>query len=85
MMTNSYANPPAKVAMCKACHGEKGAKPIMDTYPKIAGQNKGYLAGVLKEYRAGKRSGGQAAVMSAQAKNLTDAEIDSLAEFYSKQ
>lgn len=80
-----YSNPPAKEAMCKACHGEKGAKPLMDTYPKLNGQNKGYLIGVLKEYRAGKRSGGQSAIMTAQAKNLSDADIEALADYYSKQ
>lgn len=76
---------PAKEALCRSCHGAMGAKPIMDTYPKLNGQNKAYLIGSLKAYKTGERKGGMAAVMTAQAGMLTDAEMEALAEYYSKQ
>ena len=57
----------------------------MDSYPKLNGQNKGYLVAALKDYRAGKRTGALSAVMTGQATSLTDAEIEALAAFYSSQ
>jgi len=79
------AEAPAKAAICTACHGAGGGAPIMDTYPKLAGQNKGYLVSSLKAYRAGERQGAMAAVMAPQATALSDAEIDELATYFSSQ
>ncbi|TQV89881.1 cytochrome c [Aliikangiella coralliicola] len=76
---------PAKAALCQACHGPAGAKPIMDVYPKLNGQNKAYLVTILKSYRSGERSGGQSAVMTAQAKMLTDEDIEALSSYYASQ
>lgn len=85
LSTMVSAEPPAKAAICTSCHGAGGNAPIMDTYPKIGGQNKGYLAGSLKAYRAGERTGGMAAVMASQATGLSDAEIEELATYFSSQ
>lgn len=79
------AQAPAKEAMCAACHGPAGAKPISPSYPKLNGQNKQYLIDSMKAYKAGKRTGGLAAVMTAQSQALTDADIEALAEYYSSQ
>jgi len=76
---------PAKVAQCDACHGANGAAPIMDAYPKLNGQNKGYLISALKDYRSGKRTGALSAVMAGQSASLTDEEIEALAAYYSSQ
>nr|WP_293248598.1 cytochrome c [Panacagrimonas sp.] len=73
---------PEKAALCAACHGEGGAKPIMPEYPVIAGQYANYLAHSLHEYKDGKRKN---PVMSAQAAGLTDAEIKALAAYYEAQ
>ena len=81
----TWAEAPAKEATCRACHGENGAKPIAPNYPKLNGQNKEYLVSALKAYRAGQRKGGLAAVMIAQASQMTDEEINSLAAFYSQK
>ena len=78
------AEPPAKAAICASCHGADGKAPIMDTYPKIGGQNKGYLAGALKAYRAGERTGGMSAVMASQSA-LSDDEIEELATYFSSK
>ncbi len=79
------AEPPAKEMVCRACHGAGGAAPLMDLYPKLNGQKKGYLVSSMKAYKSGSRQGGMAAVMSAQAMSLTDTEIDALASYYSSQ
>ncbi len=81
----AIADTPAKEVMCRACHGAAGAAPIMDTYPKLNGQNKAYLVQILKAYRAGERKGGMAAVMVAQASGLSDAEIEALSAYYAAQ
>ena len=76
---------PAKEAICQTCHGPGGGKPLMDTYPKINGQNKGYLISAMKAYKKGERKGGMSAVMAAQSAGLSDKEIEELATYYSSQ
>ncbi|TJY59887.1 cytochrome c [Sinimarinibacterium sp. CAU 1509] len=73
---------PEKAALCTACHGEAGAKPIAPTYPVLAGQYGDYLAQALHEYKAGTRKN---AVMGAQAAMLSDDEIKALADYFSLQ
>lgn len=85
IFSNSVQAQPAKAAVCAACHGDKGAAPIMGSYPKLAGQNEAYLLAALKTYKAGQRQGGLAAVMSAQASMLSDADMAELAKYYSQQ
>ena len=77
--------PPTKEIVCRACHGAGGAAPLMDLYPKLNGQNKGYLVSSLKAYKAGGRQGGMAGVMVGQAMSLSDADMDALASYYSSQ
>lgn len=76
------AEAPAKEKLCQACHGAKGANPILPQYPKLNGQNEAYLVSSLQAYRAGQRRGGLASAMAAQAARLTDAEIAALAAYY---
>jgi cytochrome c553 len=73
---------PAKAAVCAACHGEAGAKPILPEYPVLAGQYPNYLSHALHEYKSGARKN---AVMAAQASGLSDAEIKELSAYYGKQ
>lgn len=65
---------------CAACHGAAGvsANPL---WPNLSGQNDRYLADQLRAYRSGERVN---ALMSGQAKNLSDGEIDALAGHYSQ-
>jgi cytochrome c553 len=66
---------------CAACHGKDGNTPIDPSYPKLAGQFKDYLVVSLKGYRAERRKN---AIMGAQAKPLTNDDIDNLAAYYSR-
>lgn len=70
------------VAVCAACHGEHGDKPIAPNYPILAGQYANYLEHSIKSYRNGQRKN---AVMSAQAANLSDADIRVLSRYFSLQ
>ena len=74
---------PDKAITCAACHGADG-KAVLSPYPNLAGQNHDYLVYALKAYRAGDRSAGFANLMQQQATSLTDADIDELANYYSK-
>lgn len=76
---------PGKEAICRACHGEKGAAPIAPNYPKLNGQNKEYLVSSLKAYKTNERKGGLAALMASQASMLSDADMEELAAYYSAQ
>jgi cytochrome c len=80
----SFAAAPAKEATCRACHGVEGAKPIVPNYPKLNGQNKAYIVSALNAYKKGNRAGGLAGMMKGIASSLSDAEMNELAEYYSK-
>jgi cytochrome c553 len=66
---------------CSACHGETGiaANPA---WPSIAGQQPGYLVNVLKAFRAGLRKD---PMMAGVTRALSDADIENLAAYYSRQ
>lgn len=73
---------PEKAAVCTACHGPNGAKPIAPTYPVLAGQYDSYIERALHEYKSGDRKN---PIMAAQAATLSDAEIKALAHYFSLQ
>jgi len=66
---------------CLACHGE-GGEAVIPKPATLSGQQQSYIEHALKQYRDGSRSG---TVMSAFAAQLSDADIASLARFYSRQ
>lgn len=45
-----------KTKTCMACHGIKGARPVL-SYPALAGQNERYLLTQMNDIKAGKRVG----------------------------
>lgn len=70
-------------ANCSACHGKDFSTPIDPSYPKLAGQHQDYLAHALTAYRRGGDSptGRGNAIMGAQAKALSDKEIQNIAAY----
>jgi cytochrome c553 len=68
---------------CVSCHGENFAKPIDPSYPKIAGQHADYLFVALKSYKVEKNAtlGRSNGVMAGVAKQFTNAELKSLANY----
>ena len=64
---------------CVDCHGAEGNAPIDPSYPKIGGQYADYLSHALLAYRKGDRDH---ALMSSQAKGLTDQQIADLGVYF---
>jgi cytochrome c553 len=74
--------PPQKVAqLCVACHGKDGVG-ISGAYPTLAGQHADYLLRALQEYQRGDRKN---AVMATFVTSLSQADLELIAEYYSKQ
>lgn len=71
----------AKSTACAACHGADGVSTV-PSFPKLAGQNSDYLYHSLKAYKAGKRKN---PIMAGQVQNLSDADMQDLAMYFSKQ
>ena len=69
----------AKATTCIACHGREGVSPN-DIWPNLAGQKKGYLVKQIKAFRDGKR---QEPLMKPMVQNLSDEDIENLAEYFS--
>lgn len=74
-----------KLQICASCHGANFAKPIDGSYPKLAGQYADYLYVALKAYQTDKNAlvGRGNAIMAAQAKPLSHAELKAMAEYIS--
>lgn len=68
----------AKAAVCAACHGVDGIS-MIPMYPNLKGQHAAYLVKQMKDFRSGARND---PVMSAQAKPLSDQDIENLAAYY---
>jgi cytochrome c553 len=70
----------AEEKQCASCHqpGYKGLK----EFPRLARQKQGYVAKQLKEFRDGVRTNDNG-VMAATAKDLTDEQIQALAQYFS--
>ena len=70
------------IPACTACHSVSGAGNALAGFPSVAGQQKAYLVSTLKAYRTKERNAGDyALVMQAISKNLSDDEIDALANY----
>lgn len=70
-----------KAEMCEGCHGKSGNSetPI---FPKLAGQNSGYLSKQLADFREQKRTD---PTMNAIAGGLSDQDIADIAAYYAQQ
>lgn len=71
---------PAAVAVCAACHGATGIS-VVPNYPNLAGQHPDYLRREIAEYKNGGRKN---AIMSAMSATIKDADVDALAEYFSR-
>ena len=69
---------------CTKCHGANFNTPNDGTVPKLAGQHADYLLVALKSYKTQHPISGRSnAIMSAQAKNFSPAEMKQLASYIS--
>jgi cytochrome c553 len=65
---------------CHLCHGKKG-EGSSSIYPRLAGQNKEYIAKQLMDFRSGRRK----SIMNEMTEDLTNEEIFILAEYFNAQ
>lgn len=72
---------PQSAQVCVACHGQDGVG-ITPQYPTLSGQHDDYLRRALGEYRKGGRKN---PVMATFASQLSEAQVEELAEYYSQQ
>ena len=66
-------------AVCAVCHGLDGLATIPEA-PNISGQKEPYLIEQLTAFKSGERKN---EMMSLVAQDLTDADIENLAAYYS--
>ena len=70
---------------CLSCHGPDGRSPIMPIYPKVAGQNAGYLYNQLQDIKSGARNNGQSVVMMGIMAGVSEPEMKAIADWLSTQ
>ncbi len=71
---------------CAGCHGAHGEKKALGKSAVIKGWPKDKVVEALKGYKAGTRNVyGMGALMKAQVAALSDADIEALADYISKQ
>jgi len=78
---NAAEDVPQKAQVCVACHGA-GGNPTDAAMPSLAGQPAQFVATQLYFFREGNRKDPQ---MSPMAANLSNAEMNDLAAFFSAQ
>ena len=77
-----FGNMKKGVPACTSCHGVYGNGNSLAGYPSVAGQQVGYLKSTLKAYRSKERNAGESSlVMQSIAQNLTDYDIEALANY----
>lgn len=74
-----FAEVRGQLMMCAACHGAQGQGGLG---PKLNGQSADDLITKLLKYKAGETVGPQSALMWANAKALTEAEIGTIAVYF---
>ena len=78
----AYAEP-AQLEICAACHGEDGSGAGFEYVPIIAGTPAAHLEEALFAYLDGARRCVGVPVMCETVANLTEADVEELAEHYS--
>lgn len=69
----------AKFPPCATCHGARGEGMPSSGFPRLAGQDRNYLAKQLEDFRSGRRSN---PIMDPIAKALDDATVTAIAGYY---
>ncbi|MBE8189675.1 MAG: cytochrome c4 [Candidatus Thioglobus sp.] len=81
LASGDVAKGKAKAQTCIGCHGV-GGNSVVPNFPKLAGQNQGYLLKQLQDFKSGNRFD---AVMKGIVTPLTDADMNNLAAYYAQQ
>lgn len=76
-----HGNAKTGVPACMACHGPDGTGNPAAAYPALSGQHAVYTTAQLKAFRSGERSNDPNKIMRIVAGNMTDAEIEAVANY----
>jgi cytochrome c len=68
---------------CATCHGPAGVS-LAPIWPSIAGQHKQYLVAQMKDIKSGKRNNGMSVTMKPLVANVSDEEMEKIADWLSK-
>ncbi len=66
---------------CIACHGKDGKVPVMQNYPKLAGQNLDYTVAQMSDIKSGARHNGQSVVMKGIMHTVSDEEMSTISDW----
>lgn len=72
------------IVPCQSCHGPDNLG-VGDTFPRLAGQQAGYIADQLKAWQSGRRDNDPQHLMLAIAERLNDADIRAVSEWLARQ
>ncbi len=64
-----------KERTCIACHGAEGREPVMEEYPKIAGQKAPYMLAQMKNIKNGTRSNNSSVAMKNVMHLISEEEM----------
>lgn len=69
------------VPACAACHGATGSGNYLAKFPKLGGQNSGYIIDALNKFKHNQRSNDPSNIMRDIASKMTDKEIEAVASY----
>ncbi len=70
-----------KERTCIACHGAEGREPVMEEYPKIAGQKAPYMLAQMKNIKNGTRNNDSSVAMKNVMHLISEEEMVIIAEW----
>ena len=82
---DDYTDIADDLEFCASCHGAKGASPIDDTIPIIAGQHFYYLYIQLKDMASGLRATPPNEIMASIASSYDKKKMKRLSQYFSEQ
>ena len=84
-IADDYTDIAEDLEFCASCHGAKGASPIDDTIPIIAGQHFYYLYIQLKDMASGLRATPPNEIMASIASSYDRKQMKRLSQYFSEQ
>ena len=74
-------NPETGVVACMACHGPDGAGNPAAKYPLLSGQHSAYIVSTLMAFKSETRANDEKSIMRIIAGDMTNAEIEAVANY----
>ncbi len=82
--TMTIASAAYNVAVCKGCHGQNFEKKALGASKVVKDMAKADIVAALKGYKNGTYGGAMKGTMLGQVANLTEADMNEIAETYGK-